>query len=357
PVADGGGKSPDRPGGVGREIDPAGDLRALSGFKDDARPAGRRPERGTTAAAGDRPRACRGPQAPAARRADRGDSAVDHQRDRRRDPEDQSRGEDGGPAGGAIALAGPGDRRFVLRDGKGGDRGGRPGRKIDRRGRPPLSDGVIGLPSQGRVARSPASNRRRNGKNASDAAGAGEAPDLHGGPARQGAAGPRAEAELSGGGGADHLGGPGGDPGRKAGLGADGERKKDPLPRRRHGGGAGDDQRDPGGGDLPRRDQAGDDPRSDSMTTGGKMIPGEYFIADGEIEANAGRRTVALTVTHTGDRPVQVGSHFHFFEVNRALSFDRGKGFGMRLNIPSGSAVRFEPGEKKRVVLVALGGE
>lgn len=87
------------------------------------------------------------------------------------------------------------------------------------------------------------------------------------------------------------------------------------------------------------------------------MIPGEYFIADGEIEANAGRRTVALTVTHTGDRPVQVGSHFHFFEVNRALSFDREKGFGMRLNIPSGSAVRFEPGEKKRVILVALGGE
>ena len=87
------------------------------------------------------------------------------------------------------------------------------------------------------------------------------------------------------------------------------------------------------------------------------MIPGEYFIADGEIEANAGRQTVALTVTHTGDRPVQVGSHFHFFEVNRALSFDREKGFGMRLNIPSGSAVRFEPGEKKRVVLVALGGE
>jgi urease beta subunit len=86
------------------------------------------------------------------------------------------------------------------------------------------------------------------------------------------------------------------------------------------------------------------------------MIPGEYFIADGEIEANAGRRTVELTVTHTGDRPVQVGSHFHFFEVNRALSFDREKGFGMRLNIPSGSAVRFEPGEKKRVVLTALGG-
>lgn len=86
------------------------------------------------------------------------------------------------------------------------------------------------------------------------------------------------------------------------------------------------------------------------------MIPGEYFIADGEIEANAGRATAALTVTHTGDRPIQIGSHFHFFEVNRTLSFDRAKAFGMRLNIPSGSAVRFEPGEKKGVVLVALGG-
>jgi urease beta subunit len=87
------------------------------------------------------------------------------------------------------------------------------------------------------------------------------------------------------------------------------------------------------------------------------MIPGEYFIADGEIEANAGRRTVDLTVTNTGDRPVQVGSHFHFFEANRSLSFDREATFGMRLNIPSGSAVRFEPGEKKKIVLVELGGK
>lgn len=86
------------------------------------------------------------------------------------------------------------------------------------------------------------------------------------------------------------------------------------------------------------------------------MIPGEYFIADGEIEANAGRRTIELIVTNTGDRPVQVGSHFHFFEANRSLSFDREAAFGMRLNIPSGGAVRFEPGEKKRIVLVELGG-
>lgn len=86
------------------------------------------------------------------------------------------------------------------------------------------------------------------------------------------------------------------------------------------------------------------------------MIPGEYFLADGDIEANASRETAELTVANTGDRPVQVGSHFHFFEANRALAFDRKASFGMRLNIPSGTAVRFEPGEKKRVTLVALGG-
>ena len=86
------------------------------------------------------------------------------------------------------------------------------------------------------------------------------------------------------------------------------------------------------------------------------MIPGEYFISEGDIEANAGRRTVEIMVTNTGDRPVQVGSHFHFFEVNRALSFNRETAFGMRLNIPSGGAVRFEPGEKKRAILTELGG-
>lgn len=79
------------------------------------------------------------------------------------------------------------------------------------------------------------------------------------------------------------------------------------------------------------------------------MIPGEYFIADGEIEANAGRRTIEMTVTNTGDRPVQVGSHFHFFEANRSLSFDREAAFGMRLNIPSGGAVRFEPGRRSEL--------
>jgi urease beta subunit len=86
------------------------------------------------------------------------------------------------------------------------------------------------------------------------------------------------------------------------------------------------------------------------------MIPGEYFLADGEIIANEGRPTVEIEVINTGDRPIQVGSHFHFFEVNKALRFDRSKAFGMRLDIPSGTAVRFEPGDDKRVTLVQIGG-
>ncbi|MEC5146528.1 urease subunit beta [Chitinophaga sp. 212800010-3] len=86
------------------------------------------------------------------------------------------------------------------------------------------------------------------------------------------------------------------------------------------------------------------------------MIPGEYFIADGEIECNVGRKTVTVKVVNTADRPVQIGSHCHFFEVNRKMSFDRAKAFGMRLNIAAGTAVRFEPGEEKEVTLVALGG-
>ncbi len=86
------------------------------------------------------------------------------------------------------------------------------------------------------------------------------------------------------------------------------------------------------------------------------MIPGEYLLGEGDIIANAGRRTVELTVANTGDRPIQVGSHFHFFEVNRALRFEREKAFGMRLDVPAGTAVRFEPGDDKRVVLVEIGG-
>ena len=87
------------------------------------------------------------------------------------------------------------------------------------------------------------------------------------------------------------------------------------------------------------------------------MIPGEYLLADGEVVANAGRRTVEVTVANTGDRPIQIGSHFHFFEVNRALRFERTLAFGMRLNVPAGTAVRFEPGDEKRVTLVELAGE
>ena len=86
------------------------------------------------------------------------------------------------------------------------------------------------------------------------------------------------------------------------------------------------------------------------------MIPGEYFLRSEPIEANAGRRTASITVTNRGDRPIQVGSHCHFFEVNRGLDFDRDKAYGMRLNIPSGTAVRFEPGDTKLIELVALGG-
>lgn len=86
------------------------------------------------------------------------------------------------------------------------------------------------------------------------------------------------------------------------------------------------------------------------------MIPGEYFIQEGEVAANAGRRTTKVKVTNTGDRPIQVGSHFHFFEVNKAMSFDREKAYGMRLNIIASTAVRFEPGEVKEVELVDIGG-
>lgn len=88
-----------------------------------------------------------------------------------------------------------------------------------------------------------------------------------------------------------------------------------------------------------------------------ELIPGEFLLAAEPIQANVGRATHTLDVTNTGDRPVQVGSHFHFFEVNRALQFDRAASFGMRLNIPSGNAVRFEPGQTHTVTLVALGGK
>src|SRR3954454_20364176 len=87
------------------------------------------------------------------------------------------------------------------------------------------------------------------------------------------------------------------------------------------------------------------------------MIPGELFIKDGDIELNKGRKTVTLSVANTGDRPIQVGSHYHFFETNPALKFDRKKARGMRLTTPAGPAVRFEPGQSREVTLVALAGK
>ena len=86
------------------------------------------------------------------------------------------------------------------------------------------------------------------------------------------------------------------------------------------------------------------------------MIPGEYFLEPEPIDINAGRPTVRLEVANRGDRPIQVGSHCHFFEVNRSLTFERAKAYGMRLNIAAGTAVRFEPGDTRAVELVAFGG-
>jgi len=86
------------------------------------------------------------------------------------------------------------------------------------------------------------------------------------------------------------------------------------------------------------------------------MIPGEFIVDDGEIALNVGRETVVLVVANTGDRPIQVGSHYHFAETNSALAFDRDKARGMRLDIAAGTAVRFEPGQTRTVTLVALGG-
>ncbi|MGD1909628.1 MAG: urease subunit beta [Rivularia sp. (in: cyanobacteria)] len=86
------------------------------------------------------------------------------------------------------------------------------------------------------------------------------------------------------------------------------------------------------------------------------MIPGEIITPESEIELNAGRTTVKLKVANTGDRPIQIGSHFHFYEVNGALNFDRETSLGMRLDIPAGTAVRFEPGDEKEITLIPLVG-
>jgi urease subunit beta len=86
------------------------------------------------------------------------------------------------------------------------------------------------------------------------------------------------------------------------------------------------------------------------------MIPGELILKKEDISCNIGKKSVRIEVKNTGDRPIQIGSHYHFYEVNKFLDFDRSKAFGMRLNIPSSTAVRFEPGEKKNVILVEFGG-
>ncbi len=87
------------------------------------------------------------------------------------------------------------------------------------------------------------------------------------------------------------------------------------------------------------------------------MIPGEYILKEGNIDCNVGRKTVTVTVVNKGDRPAQIGSHFHFYEVNKQMDFDREKALGMRLNIAAATAVRFEPGEEKVVELVEFGGD
>jgi urease subunit beta len=87
------------------------------------------------------------------------------------------------------------------------------------------------------------------------------------------------------------------------------------------------------------------------------MIPGELFLKDDDIELNKGRKSMTLSVSNTGDRPIQVGSHYHFFETNPALKFDRKKARGMRLDIPAGTAIRFEPGQTREVALIALAGK
>jgi urease subunit beta len=93
-----------------------------------------------------------------------------------------------------------------------------------------------------------------------------------------------------------------------------------------------------------------------SVHAGGGVIPGEYLLEEGEIVLNAGRRTLTLTVANAGDRPIQVGSHYHFYEVNDALQFERAAALGKRLNVAAGTAVRFEPGQRRTVELVELAG-
>jgi urease subunit beta len=111
----------------------------------------------------------------------------------------------------------------------------------------------------------------------------------------------------------------------------------------------------------PQAKTRGASDKAGSVTAGAasqaRMIPGQYFLRGDPIVANADREAIEVQVENEGDRPIQVGSHFHFFEVNRALRFDRKRAYGMRLDIPAGTAVRFEPGQAKKVALIPLGGK
>src|SRR3954471_3682731 len=171
---------------------------------------------------------------------------------------------------------------------------------------------------------------------------------------------PRPAPEPSGGDRRHHGLPAGRGPGRAHGRRPDGGRTAGAHPRRRAGRGTRDDRGGTGGGDVPGRDEAGDRPRADPMTERSegpyRPVPGEILFGDGPVVINAGRSELTLTVTNTGDRPVQVGSHYHFAETNKALEFDRDAADGHRLGIPAGTSVRFEPGIARDVTLVPLAG-
>ncbi|QEH38740.1 Urease subunit beta [Aquisphaera giovannonii] len=116
--------------------------------------------------------------------------------------------------------------------------------------------------------------------------------------------------------------------------------------------GGGEHEHEHGVGDWLRHPEAAPQAKSRSSAPVGGLI-----VADGEVTLNEGRTAISMKVRNTGDRPIQVGSHFHFFEANRALEFDRPEAFGLRLDIPSGTAIRFEPGDEKEVSLVPMGGK
>src|SRR5258706_10210772 len=173
--------------------------------------------------------------------------------------------------------------------------------------------------------------------------------DLHRGGARGAKERARAEAQLSGGGGFHHRRDPGRRARRTQRFRADELGRDPPEARGSDGRRVGDDSRHSGRSDVSGRYQI--DHRAQPYS----MIPGEIKVASGDIELNKGRRTVVLKVVNTGDRPIQVGSHYHFFETNDALRFERKAAYGFRLNIAAGTAVRFEPGHERTLELVALG--